>query len=776
MAEITSNLLNDVEFKAVKQSIIDASEDDKYQDFRVDTVEFINDASYDNDDQFFYEMLEFLRFYDYEHPKRLKKAIAYTKPDKRIYMNCPEGGGVGEKLKKWEFIYDHECLHQLWDTFGVEKDIKAAGLEFDHNILNIASDCIINHYLRDFRNKTPFENGIFPETIEKETGVKYDYKYDDQFSLYVKLLENREKLKKLIPLQIKDEAAPPTPPSPPPPPNGGYSDDYKRGWSDAIDDVIHGKVDPLKYNPKTPKNDYEQGYEDAMGQMKEGLESGITIPKSQGGASGQQDKDGLRQIPWDIPPEDDDDDGDGGSSGDSESSSDSSNNKSGKKGKPGNDGKSGDSDDDSNNDSGDASDNTSSSDKGGDTAKDAQKAANEAADDAKKAQDAADEAKAKGSKDAKQKQKNADDAKKAAKEAQDAADAAQDAADDADKDGEEAAAKKAKDAAKKAKEAASKNGVDSSGGGDDKSGESDDSWDDDSDGEFTGKESTKGGKGSNKKPSPESAADIKKITEKAGKVLEKYSNVISGALGEFCEKCRSAKKLNKGGLQIGAAKAAKGWDAKMYDVTMAYVRQNISKKRREFKKSYRRLPRRNSQVAKFGEFILPGKEVKKNALTINAAFYVDNSTSMSCGDRIGNVWKAAYEICEALKRKFANNKIVDDVTFKMHYFNDYVHEIKYGQKTGVDGCTMEFAELVEQIIKRSNDYLINIIITDAGFNSVDYNKAKEFMKNVNGMVNFITVEDNYTIKKLEKDYPKKFFYILAKDNFKLSDASTKSNK
>lgn len=775
MAEITSNLLNDIEFKAVKQSIIDASENDKYQDFRVETVEFINDASYDNDDQFFYEMLEFLRFYDYEHPKRLKKAIAYTKPDKRIYMNCPEGGGVGEKLKKWEFIYDHECLHQLWDTFGVEKDIKAAGLEFDHYVLNIASDCIINHYLRDFRNKTPFEDGIFPETVEKETGVKYDYKYDDQFSLYVKLLENKEKLKKLIPLTIKYEDAPATPPGPPPPPPGGFSDDYKRGWSDAIRDVTQGKVDPLKRTPKMPQNDYDQGYEDAMGQMKEGLEHGITIPKSKGGDSGQQNKDGLRQIPWDIPPEDDDDDdgdGEGGSSGDSESSDNNSSNKS-KNNKSGKSGKSGNSGDDSDNDSGDDSGDSSSSDKSGNTAKDAKNAADEAKDAAQKAQDAADEAKAKGSKDAKQKQKNADEAKKAAKEAQDAAAAAQGAANDGDTDGEEKAAKKAKDAAQKAKDAAEKNGVDVSSGGGDKNGESDDTMDDDSEGEFTGKESTKGGKGNNKKPSPESPADIKKLTEKAGKVLEKYSNVISGALGEFCEKCRSAKKLNKGGLQVGATKAAKGWDAKMYDVTMAYVRQNISKKRREFKKSYRRLPRRNSQVAKFGEFILPGKEVKKNALTINAAFYVDNSTSMNCGDRIGNVWKAAYEICESLKRKFSNNKIVDDVTFKMHYFNDYVHEIKYGQKTGTSGCTMEFAELVEQIIKRSNDYLINIIITDAGFNSVDYNKAKEFMKNVNGMVNFITVEDNFTIKKLEKDFPKKFFYILAKDNFKLSDKSKK---
>ena len=40
-------------------------------------------------------------------------------------MNCPKGGdaNVGKDDLIWEFIYDHECLHQLWDTFGVEKDI-----------------------------------------------------------------------------------------------------------------------------------------------------------------------------------------------------------------------------------------------------------------------------------------------------------------------------------------------------------------------------------------------------------------------------------------------------------------------------------------------------------------------------------------------------------------------------------------------------------------------------------------------------------------------------
>lgn len=769
MAEITSSLLNDPEFKVTKQSIIDASENDDHQDYRVNLVEFINDSSYDADDEFFYEMLEFVRFYDYENPENLKSSIAYTKPDKRIYMNAPEGGGVGKHTKKWEFIYDHECLHQLWDTFGVAKKIKDEGLEYDHIILNVASDCVINQYLRDMRKKTPFEGGIFPETLEKKFGVDYNYKTDDQFSLYVKLMEHQDEIKKDKDLmkEIEDMGEKLKPKEIRKGPGGGggggpkvqHSDDYKRGWTDAIKDVLGKKIDPLTVKPKPVKGDYEQGYNDAIDQIKDGLENGLELSDGpQGGGGGGSD---LPDIPWDTPPQKS-----GGSSGDGEKDNDN---------KDSSDQDSNDSDGGGGGSSSDSSDDKQGEGKGGSgkpNASSAQDAADEAKTAADHAQDAADKAKADGDSDAAEKQKNATAAKKAAKEAQDAANEAAEAADEGDEESETKAAKKAKDAADKAKEAAAKNGVKVEGG-DGKDGEGKDGDDRNEDGVLTGQQSPKGGKGNNRKPSPESPADIAKITAKATKVLEKWGNKVSGDLGEFLNKCRSAKKLNKGGMQIGAEHAQKGWEEKMYQYTTNFVKKNINAHRRQFKKSYRRIDRRSGKLPKFDEFMRPGKEVKKNSLLVNAAFYVDNSGSMDYGDRIGSVWTATYEICEALKKKFSHNNVVSGVGFKIHYFNDYVHEIDYGKKTGTSGCTLPFEDLLEQILLRSNDYLINIIITDAGFNSIDYEDCKKFMSKVSGMVNFITVCDNPTVKKLASEFPNQFFYILAGENFKLSGKKPK---
>ena len=50
--EIKSSLLNEDEFKGVKESLIEISKIDNYQDFRVKLIEYINDSSENNDDMF----------------------------------------------------------------------------------------------------------------------------------------------------------------------------------------------------------------------------------------------------------------------------------------------------------------------------------------------------------------------------------------------------------------------------------------------------------------------------------------------------------------------------------------------------------------------------------------------------------------------------------------------------------------------------------------------------------------------------------------------------
>ena len=187
--EIKSSLINSKELKLLKDSLIAASEVDGKENFRVRLIEYIDDTADNEEDEFFYDMMEFCRFL-----KPDPETTAFTTPDHIIYLNAP--GVFGEKVREWDFIYCHECLHQLWETFAVEDQIKKNGIKFDHYVLNVASDCVINDYLSAIRKKTAPPNGITPEYLKETFGVEYDRKVDTQFTLYLKLLEVAEKLRK----------------------------------------------------------------------------------------------------------------------------------------------------------------------------------------------------------------------------------------------------------------------------------------------------------------------------------------------------------------------------------------------------------------------------------------------------------------------------------------------------------------------------------------------------------------------------------------------------
>ena len=174
---------NDKDFQWVMKSINNIK--DSNRDFRIMLTEFINDLSSSNDDEYFFNSLPFLQFVNEGND-----VIAYTKPDKFLYLNAPKGGGVGADKPTWDFIFCHECLHQLWETFEVAETIKRKDGSYNHDVLNIASDCVINHYLRDMRHKKPFNNGIFPEVIKNEFNVEYDPKTDTQLTLYYKIMKS----------------------------------------------------------------------------------------------------------------------------------------------------------------------------------------------------------------------------------------------------------------------------------------------------------------------------------------------------------------------------------------------------------------------------------------------------------------------------------------------------------------------------------------------------------------------------------------------------------
>ena len=764
--EIKSSLLNSKDLKLLKESLIAASEVDGKENFRVRLIEYIDDTADNEDDEFFYEMLEFCRFL-----KPDPETTAYTTPDHIIYLNAP--GVFGEKIREWDFVYCHECLHQLWETFEVADQIQKNGVKYDHDILNVASDCVINDYLAAIRKKTAPPQGITPEYLKKTFGVDYDRKVDTQYTLYLKLLEHIDELKKdqvcqkafdgkIKPKSVTKQQGPPPPP---PPPGGKPSKEYIDGWTDAIQDVLDKKVDPLD-DKRQPKNtgvkDYDKGYEDCIKTIKKGLEDGVTLRDGGSDDNGKNNDGGLPQIPWDIDNDNQNQGGDPGSDSDKSS-------------------KQSDKDLDANG---------------------AQKSADDAKDAADKAQQNADSGK--GS------QKDADAAKDAAKEAQDAADRAKSAAEKGDKEGEAKAAQDAKDAADKAKELA--------GEGEDNTAESAQQAANEAkniatnaqqkadSGEISqsvanaikeaAKEAQdaadrakraaeKGDKRTEAKAAKEAkdaaaralllsleSDDTNEMTEeekaqikaKAESVIKKYKEKISGAFGDFVKKCKNSVKCDPNGLANNTRKGKGAWNKQMDVAINAYVKKNLDKKRRQFEQTYKRV-KRGSGIVKMGAPIIPGKRIKDDKMPINIAYYIDRSGSMSgCIDQ---VFEAAFKISEALKQRFKKDKLVKSTDFRTFVFNDRMTEIKFGQKTYASGGTMSFDRILNFISKNTKNVLINIIITDAAFD-VNESEVKNFLrKEVDGLVIFVTNSNNDQVKKIanENEFKTKLIYILADANF-----------
>ena len=626
--EIKSSLLNSKDLKLLKNSLIAASEVDGKENFRVRLIEYIDDTADNEDDEFFYDMIEFCRFL-----KPDPETTAYTTPDHIIYLNAP--GVFGEKMREWDFVYCHECLHQLWETFAVEDQIKKNGIKFDHYVLNVASDCVINDYLAAIRKKTAPDGLITPDYLNKTYGIDYDRKVDTQFTLYLKLIEVAEKLKE------------------------------------------------------------DQRCQDAQ----------------------------------------DNGDGQGGSSSGGSSSGGSS------------------------------SGSNSSSDKNDNTAEGAQKSADEAKKAADKAQENADSGK--GS------QEDADDAKEAAKEAQDAADRAKEAADKGDEEGEAKAAQEAKDAADKAKKLAGegedKDNTDRTDGNGKDNEDRDKDNTDRTDGEGSDDKKKgvthKGTGDTDDRISGEMTEEEKaQIKAKAEGIIKKYKEKISGAFGDFVKKCKNSVKCDPNGLANNTKKGKGAWNKQMDVAINAYVKKNLDKKRRQFEQTYKRV-KRGSGIVKMGTPIIPGKRIKDDKMPINIAYYIDRSGSMEAC--INQVFEAAFKISEALKQRFRKDKLVKSTDFRTFVFNTSMKEIKFGQKTYASGGTMGLDEILNFINKNTKNMLINIIITDAGFN-VNETEIKKFLKDgVDGLVIFITNAENAEVKKIanENEFKTKLIYILADANF-----------
>ena len=765
--EIKSSLVNDEDFSDVKESLIQASNIDGKDKFRVKLLEYINDKSYNDDDMFFFDMLEFVRFLD---PRQIDD-IAYTTPDHLIYMNAPGGGynNIGENVKQWDFTYDHECLHQLWDTFGVAEKIKEKVGKYNHYLLNIASDCVINDYLSAIRKKEIPNGLITPEYLHDTYGVDYNRKEDTQFSLYMKLKKIMDEQQELFKKMMQDPRI-----------------------KKALEDMENSQ-DGQEGQDGQDGQEGQEG-QNGQGKGKDSKEGGdlpddaMIDPAGGNKQSGQEGKEGKNVKG-------------GGSAGqDAQDAADNAkgNAKAAK-------------------DAADKAKNDGNSDAGekSDAAKKAEEAAKKAQEEADKAKEAEKNGDAKGAKEHADKAKEyADEARKqaekagaetsnknaqgkpgkkenessnnqdisgdpnfgwshdtiektpvdfaddAASKASQAAENAKNAVSNAKRRGgsniaeKEKAAEKAAKAAQKAKEHA------------DKAKEADRKGDKDT----AVKEAKEAAKAAQEAIEGESAVlkpskeDLEKIRHKAKEKIEEYKNKISGAFGDFIKKCKNSVTCNPNGLAVTTPNGPMSWNSKMKTCINAFIKKRIFQKKREIEFTYKRMNRRQG-VINYGDPLKKGKRVKKNGMTINIAFYIDRSGSMS-GEPIVNVFKAAYTMTESIKRMFKAEKVVDEIAFKIFTFDDVIEEIPFGKTVQARGGNVPFHDIMNYINNHTNDFLINIIITDAQF-EFNEDKMKKFIKDQEGLILFITNIDNADIKNIAKqtDFSTKINYILADRDF-----------
>lgn len=681
-----------------RKSILGLIGQDKYTDDRGFLVDICDTFADGDGDEFFWKMTPMMMFVR-ENPDEV---TAYTTPEKLIVLNYPNhhlSNDDDDRFQRWYFIYCHECLHQMWDTFSVGEDLVKDGIPLDHHLLNIASDCVINDYLSTINTSHKImPNGLItPDVIEQKYGVKYDNKVDNQYSLYCKIIETlNDDQKKELKKEFGDKIEPkkvtkkqgPTGPTPPEPPQIKPSKEFIEGWTDAIQDTLAKKIDPLTWKPepdweKQHPKDYIAGYTEAVKQIKEGLEKGIEITENPKGGGG--DSNGLPPIPWKIPPT-------GSNGGDSD-----------------NKGEGGDSD---------------SKDQ---RKNDAQDAANEAQKYADKAKELADKGDAKGAKAA------ADKAGDAAKKAGQLMGGGE--GDEAMKEGDNAkqtansgnsSAKDAADAAQKAADAAKKacSGSNSQKGSSGASGGQGDA------------------NGTHLFDPDITQEDIDRATRYAEETCKKYRNSITSGIGEFLEKCKAAAKRKRpSDLHANTHKGNTAWNKEVTLHAKKYVQKKI-KTNPIWRRTYDREKRGSMAITpeqlRRGVVIPAGRKRIKNKQTFDLSVYIDVSGSMDhC---ITQVFKTAYTILDDLIHNFSKIKEIDkdNINTRMFVFDTQMKEIDYGKTYPAGGGTYSFSNLINDMKKNGSSALVNIIITDGDFSEVKPQEVANAIKELPGCVELVT--------------------------------------
>ena len=237
------------EMKPVKASI-DALGPDLAKE-REHLVKFIDNYNAEGCD-FYWDMIPNIRFMSVNKPTE----VAFTRRDCTIWLNAPHPIHTHYTDKNWDFIFCHECMHQLWDTFAVGDQIVKEYGDYNHYILNVASDCVINDFLKVIMKKASLDDeDVNPEWIKNNFDVEYDRYKDTQYTLYLKLIKSpkyKEAMESAKQKQLQrkyeeeererekgrnGENGQQQKPNRP-----AESKEYIDGWNQAIDDFESGKL------------------------------------------------------------------------------------------------------------------------------------------------------------------------------------------------------------------------------------------------------------------------------------------------------------------------------------------------------------------------------------------------------------------------------------------------------------------------------------------------------------------------------------------------------
>lgn len=758
---------------------------DEFTQFRYDFTKYIDKSAKLNGYRFFWEMLPMLRFV------KNKRAPGYTNEKKEIYLNIPWKNIETKKLK-WLFIYYHECLHQLFDTFKVEERIKKEkNLKFNHDVLNVASDCVINEHLHSYCNMPyPSDKLITPEYLKETFGVEYDKRKDTQFDLYVKLIAKVKEIENdPIVQQMRDGALE----SEAEIEGGGQqpktnkiptSDDWKRGSKEArkaANDILEkysklaGKksgeklskeetiellkkslpeIEALMNNPiavmdsyimssnefikiyekqeefKDGMKTYEEGWEYAINdvvnqvsQMIDQLENGET--GGGGGTPPPNDAEQVQYVPENDPTEEKPFLPKVNQTGSSSMSS-------------GDDSDDSDSNDNQDNDESEKDPSEMTSEEAAQSAKSSAQAAQKEASQARqKANDMKQNSNGSNSDEIEQAEQNAQDAEDAAQRAQDAADKAQEAAENGDTETAQEEAQNAKDAAREAKDknnALNKDGVDWNS--DDRETEdSNKQW-----GNFSAEVKTY-------------AKKIGEMSEdEAKKIIRRFAKGSDPIIKDFVRKCEEAETKEKGVIvDVKNEKVNYSWANSFSDTIKNVIKQKVRKRVKEWEETYAR-PNRRQGIIHDGDIIKKGKKPLKNKMTISMAFYVDSSGSMQSTNniRLENIMNFIYGLSDVIMKKYHRNPVVEECLFRTFVFTNGMTEVKRPYVPSANGGTDSLHIVLDNIIKRTPNAMINVIITDA---DMDFNISdiKSKLNELSGMVVFITNDSKVagTLKPLD---------------------------